>query len=221
MADAKPMPQKDRSALRSIIKQRFEILDTQLQQRKQEVQNELQREIESRYETSVKKAVKDTDAFYKKAERIERELNAYLIKTNEKINELVEEGRQFAEEMGTAGLTNSSRDSEVVDPVGNNLRNYLRHNWTGEAYETGVRAISVRNGWKPADLHKKVSEAYRTVTEQAGTHKVDLKMQELEITEELLIGGIASDEGRSFLARVPTIDNLLPAPADAVKVIEA
>lgn len=222
MADPKPMPSKDRSALKSVIKQRFEILEQQLIQRQQEVRETIRKEIEKHYEGAVKDARKETEDFQKRAVKIEKEIAAFLTKTNEKIEALVAEGKEFGERMEANGLTNNGRHyTNVVEPVVNNLRQYLYHNWTGEGWENGQRVININNGWMPAGLDSRVQEAYSKIATQAGMHKLDLKMQELEITEELLVGGISSEEGRAFLSKIPTIDNLLPAPTEAAKAIEA
>lgn len=81
MSEIKPMTQKDRSELRRILKARFELLHQQLRQRKQEVENSLEAKIRAEHEDAIKKAVKKTDAFRKKLQKIEdeaRELTAEM-----------------------------------------------------------------------------------------------------------------------------------------------
>jgi hypothetical protein len=77
-------------------------------------------------------------------------------------------------------------------------------------YDTRLLSVTLTDRWSPVDLNKKVKQAYNKVTEQAGVHKVDLHLQQLQLEEELAISALGSDEAKEFLSRVPDIDKLLP-----------
>jgi hypothetical protein len=80
--------------------------------------------------------------------------------------------------------------------------------------------INFTERWSPIDLNKKVQAAYKKVTEQAGVHKIDLRLQQLQLEEELAISALGSDEAKAFLDKVPDIDKLLPMNGNVAAALE-
>lgn len=78
---------------------------------------------------------------------------------------------------------------------------------------------TIQSEWQPVDLQGKIKRAYSEITEAAGYHKIDLRLQELQLEEELAIGALGSDEAKQFLNKVPTIDTLLPLDDASVKAL--
>lgn len=78
---------------------------------------------------------------------------------------------------------------------------------------------TLQTEWQPSDLAAKIKRAYSEITEAAGYHKIDLRLQQLQLEEELAIGALGSDEARQFLGKVPTIDTLLPLDDASVKAL--
>lgn len=87
-------------------------------------------------------------------------------------------------------------------------------------YNTELFEWNIADGWAPVDLSKKVQAAYKKVAEQAGLHKVDLHLQQLQLEEELAISALGSDEAKNFLSKVPDIDKLLPMNGNITAVLE-
>jgi preprotein translocase subunit SecA len=72
-----------------------------------------------------------------------------------------------------------------------------------------------------AGIEREVTRAVQRVREEAGLSKLDLRSDAIALDEELAIGSLQSDDARDFLARIPTIDTLLPLPSGDVPQIEA
>jgi CRISPR/Cas system-associated exonuclease Cas4 (RecB family) len=140
-----------------------------------------QHEVNNRLEEQIRK---ESEAAIKEAQR-----KAEVI--HKKAQKLEAEAKQLALDMKAKG----------VQP-GNGQ-------YAGDTYSTFL-TFSFTERWSPINLHKKVQQAYKKVTEQAGVHKVDLRLQQLQLEEELAISALASDEAKDFLSKVPDIDKLLP-----------
>lgn len=207
MAESKLMPQKDRIELRRIMRARFEILGEQLGQREQEIRTGIQAEIEAQHAASVKEAQKKARAFETKAAKIDRKVTEFRAKIEEEAQLLKAEAEEFQAEMRGKGVVPygdgyyHTRNGQMPAVVVNSDRWY-----------DGERFFIVAKEWRPEDLNSKVQKAYNEIAQEAGLHKLDLRMKELELSEELAIGALGSDEAKDFLTKVPTIDNLLPAP---------
>jgi small-conductance mechanosensitive channel len=92
---------------------------------------------------------------------------------------------------------------------------------SGRYSEEKLFTYTFNSDWSPIDLNRKINEAYKKVTEQAGLHKIDLRLKQLQLEEELAIGALGSDEARAFLERVPDIDKLLPMNGNVAKALES
>ena len=207
MAEAKLMPQKDRIELRRIMKARFEILQEQLGQREQEIRSAIQADIEKQHEAAVKEAQRKAAALAAKAAKIDRKVVEFKSKIEEEAATLKAESEALEVEMREQG----------VAPYGDQY--YTRRNGSYPAlmlnddrWYDSEKFLTVTKEWRPEGLSNKVQKAYSKIAQQAGLHKLDLRMKELELSEELAIGALGSDEAKTFLTKVPTIDNLLPAP---------
>lgn len=92
---------------------------------------------------------------------------------------------------------------------------------TSGSYAVKPLNVTMAEEWKPKDLNKRVKEALAQITTAAGLHKLDLRLEQLRLEEELAIGALGSDEAKNFLERVPTLDKLLPMNGNIAKAIEA
>lgn len=205
--DERVMPQKDRIELRRIMKARFEILSEQLGQRENEIRNQIKADIESEFASSVKEAQKRARVFETRAVKIDRKVAEFKAKIEEEAALLKSEAAEFQAEMKEKGVQPTGdgyyhREAVLPAVLVNDDRWY-----------DGERFITVIKDWKPENLGKRVNDAYQAIAREAGLHKLDLRMKELELSEELAIGALSSEEAKGFLGKVPTIDNLLPAPS--------
>lgn len=94
-------------------------------------------------------------------------------------------------------------------------------NGYGRHYRETFFSYSLETKWSPIDLQEKIQRAYNQVTEQAGLHKLDLRMQQLQLEEELAIGALGSDEAKEFLAKIPDLDKLLPMNGNVTAALES
>lgn len=204
----KLMTGKDRIELRRIMKARFEILSEQLSQREMEIRNALQADIEAQHATAVKEAAKHARLLALKASKIDRKVAEFKAKIEEEAASLKAESESLEETMKEKGVV----------PYGDTY--YTRRNGSypalmlnEERWYDSNQFMTVTKDWRPEGLVDKVNRAYAEIAQQAGLHKLDLRMKELELSEDLAINALASDDAKDFLKRVPTIDNLLPAPS--------
>lgn len=216
MADEKVMPQKDRIELRRIMKARFEILAEQLGQRENEIRTKIKSDLEAEHKAVVKEAERKARALEAKAAKLDRKVVEFRAKVEEEAIALAAEAEAIQSDLADKGvqpINNGHYYREEVPPM-------LAVN--ADRWYDGQRFVTVIKQFQPIDLNKKVTAAYNVIAQEAGLHKLDLRMKELELSEELAIGALGSEEAKGFLAKVPTIDNLLPAPSKkALKQVAA
>lgn len=106
-----------------------------------------------------------------------------------KLEKIMDEARDLTANMEERGI------------VPGNGRGYYRDTFLSYSLETQ---------WSPKDLNRRIQEAYNKITEQAGLHKLDLNLKQLQLEEELAIGALGSEEAQSFLGKIPNLDELLP-----------
>lgn len=218
MSDTKApavMSVKDRTELRRILKARFEILRSRLQTRETEVRNALKEQLEKEHKDAIKEAERRTRALEAKRAKLLKEVDEFKGKMRVKAETLRAEGDTLAEEMKDKGVVLKTR--RHYGETNARVVKVSMDNWASEDY-----FIEIQNEWTPSELAEKVNKAYQQIAEEAGLHKLDLDLRELELSEELAIGALASDEAKGFLGKIPNIDNLLPAPNGNVrKALEA
>lgn len=129
------------------------------------------------------------------------EANKKVAKLREKADKLEDEANTVLTEMKGKGLTN--------------VRN--GYHYANERYP--IVSVSWQIDWTPAKLEEQVQEALNQLRNDAGYFKIDLNMKQLELEEKLAVGALESDDSKSFLAGIPTVDTLLPE-ATVTKVIE-
>lgn len=210
-AAEKPMPQKDRTELRRILNARFEILTQQLHEREHEVRQELQRAIEEQHEAAVKEARRKSLALRKEADKIVAEITAFEAKIIAKAEALFTKGQELTDEMRGKGVVPLDNESYYHHRTVNRAVNVNKDYWySPDSF------ISVAGDWQPDKLKERVNKGFAEISRQAGLHKLDLRMQQLELSEELAVGSLSSDKAKDFLGKIPNIDNLLPAADDTV-----
>lgn len=128
-----------------------------------------------------------------------------IAKLQEKAAKLEAEGKALQDELEDAG----------VGPSGTSRRNggYYGH--------YNILDVSVNDNLEPIDLQTKIQDAYSKLIAQAGLHKLDLGLQQLELEEELAIGALGSEEAKSFLGKIPSLETLLPKSTDVKAAISA
>lgn len=87
-------------------------------------------------------------------------------------------------------------------------------------YNYNILDISIREDLEPLDLNSQIERAYQKLRTEAGLHKMDLGLAQLQLEEELAIGALSSDEAKDFLGKVPSIDTLLPSNVNIKAAIE-
>jgi hypothetical protein len=64
------------------------------------------------------------------------------------------------------------------------------------------------------NVDQRVTEEMRRLRSLKGMGQLQIEEHFLALEEELLFGRLKSQESRDFLQRIPTVDNVLPAPAE-------
>lgn len=88
-------------------------------------------------------------------------------------------------------------------------------------YPSKVFTYEIQSHWSPVEMEKRVDRAYRKLTQAAGLHKMDLRLSQLQLEEEIAIGALGSDEAKAFLEKIPDIDKILPLNGSVTAAIEA
>lgn len=177
----------------------------------QKDRQELRRILKARYEILHQQlAQRQQEVQNSLAEKIREEHEAAILKAIQKTNAFEKRLSKIAEE--AKALTTEMRALGVVPGNGRSYRGY--------ADPETFLSYSLETAWSPKDLQEKVNQAYSKITEQAGLHKLDLRMQQLELEEELAIGALGSEEAKTFLDKIPNLDKLLPMNGNVTAVLE-
>lgn len=120
-------------------------------------------------------------------------------KLKEKAQKFEAEAEELEKRYGALGLSNSPYQRRSYD----------------------LMRIDFSDDWQPENLEEKVNEAYSALTRKAGAVKLDLKQTELALSEELAINGLTTDEAKDFLAKIPTVEKLIPLESKEVKELIA
>lgn len=165
---------------------------------------ELRRILKARFELLHKQLdIRKSELLIHLEEEIRAQYKEQVAQAKERTSELEAEAQKFAakadalqKEMEGMGLTHS----------------HYRYEFFGYNFHTD---------WQPANLSQKIDEAFKKVTSKADYHKVDLYLKQLELEEELAIGALGSEEAKSFLSKIPTVDTLLPMDDNMKKALKS
>jgi hypothetical protein len=109
-----------------------------------------------------------------------------------KFTDLLREGEQVIKDAHEAGFDRSG---------------YGWHNLTANLNNVERNAT-----FTPVDLQKKVQERMVEKIGDKPMTRFALEMQESQLVEELLVGDLGSEDAKTFLAQVPTLEDMIPLP---------
>lgn len=94
-----------------------------------------------------------------------------------------------------------------------------------DALNKGIKITRDRYGSTfkvhPANIEAAVNEDFADILKGYNAAKLNLRTMKLEIQEKIAVSGLETDEAQKFLANIPSIDNLLPAPEDIPELQKA
>jgi hypothetical protein len=86
-----------------------------------------------------------------------------------------------------------------------------------DGYITGVPTLRIDEPnvkISKTNVEERVKDEMRKLRKLKGMGQLQIEEHFLALEEELLFGRLKSQESRDFLERIPTVDNVLPAPAE-------
>lgn len=175
--------------------------------------SELRRIVKARYSILREQLTERQKDFQRQIRKqIIAEHQATVAQATKETNRLREKARKLEEE--AEALTEKYKALGIVpshDP-----QETSRH------YRDNLLSVSIISHWAPVEVNQKVHDAWETVASQAGLHAVNLQLDELQLMEDLAVNALDSDAAKQFMAKVPNIDTLLPAPnGNVAQAIEA
>ena len=188
----------ERRELRRIIRDRFELLELQIDQRSAELREMIRERIEARYAKDLLAAEAESAVIIGQAEDL-------LSKASEIEEKYRERGIVPGEiETYTENYKHGRR-------VKKRKRNY--------GISTDLFSFEASSGWFPAEIEEETDREFNKLMQEAGDATINLKRQRLELEEELAMDAVQSDAARSFLGRIPTVEQLLPMEDDVKQLL--
>jgi len=185
------MSATDRRALAKIIDQRFAALQRDFDARREQVA----RDIREQAITAAKSRCAEAEA---------------------RLAPLVAKAQALREEID-AEVRKISRELDVFPG-----EYYERTDYVGPRHETAIRTLSTREGepvtltvknkWAPANLESQIHSELEQLGDARLQGSRSLDVLRIDLQEKLLIGGLNGDAA-AFLEQIPTLDALLPQPA--------
>lgn len=169
---------------------------------------ELRRILKARFELLNKQlSVREQELRTQIAEEIRKDHAKAVKDGQKKIAKLVEKAQKLEAEATTL--------QQELENSGVGPRGYRRHDYSQ------LMSINWDDRLEPIDITEKINIAYQKLVAAAGLHKLDLGLKQLELEEELAIGALGSDEAKSFLGKIPSLNTLIPPNVDVKAAISA
>lgn len=144
-------------------------------------------------------------------ETIEDEAKADLKKAEQESKKLINECKALAKKVASFETTMNAKGITTGHGT-----------WHSPESEMNSFVERFLTGWAPADLSERTSKTVAKIKNQHGVQGLNLRSQELNLLEDLSMDALQSEEAKTFLAKIPEIDTLLPLPEkDARKALVA
>lgn len=194
--DKTKMNQPERNALVKVIRSRFSVFTKHARRTRDQLKQAIFDRLTQESEAKVNAAKRDIARIEAKLERLKGEADAVYAKHRAKGLEL---GSASVKDAWEYVGTRNERVGKYVDVT---------------TFEGGL-SWTISNAWVDPTIADRVEAEYRRLEEEFGLGELAMAQTEQELVEEVILGGVTSDEAQTFLGRVPTLEKL-PAPADAV-----
>lgn len=194
------MKSTERNALIRILNTRFEVLEAETEQRRQELEIFVRERVMERHAAVCAEATAEVAA-------IEAEINVLAAKVPEIIERYREQGI----------VPGSFHTQRYETGTGKARRTFSRvETWHNEQRYDKLLNVESKNSWTPINPQAEIDDELRKLLAEAARGHVNLRKLRAEFEEKILLGEITSEGGRKLLADIPDIDAVLP-PIEAVR----
>lgn len=193
------MTQPERNALVKVIRSRFQVFGKHARRTRDELKVAIFERVMAENKAKVEAAERDMAKIEERAQKLKDDARAVIAKHRER-----------GVVVGTAQLI------DVIEGYGTkDVHNAKRVQMS--TYEGDGLAFTVTKAFVTPGVDEQVEAEYRRLEREFGLGELAMAQREQELTEEVILGGVTSDEAQAFLGRVPTLDKL-PEPKEAAQI---
>lgn len=196
------MTQPERNSLVRVIRERFKVFRRHAKQTRDQLRIEIFERIQDENARKVEAAQKDMAKIEERAKKLVEDAKAVVVK--HRANGLELGGAQVEDKWRWTG---DGKQQESFKDI---------TTWKSER----PISVTVTNNWVVKGVDRQVEREYKKLEREYGLGELAMAQTEQELVEEVILGGVQSDEAQSFLGRVPTLEKL-PQPAEVVGRLKA
>jgi hypothetical protein len=191
----------ERRALAKIVDQRFDILQGEMRTRREQIEMAIRARMIQEAEERDQEARQRVAALEEEAQLLKRKIEL--------------ETQAIRDELDMEVGTFEQVEDYEYNENGKGFRRIKRV----RTHTQPPVHISVVNSFAPVDIEKRIqAEINKLFTEHAqGGRQVERRR--LELQEELLLNLIETTDAKAFLAKIPTLDSLLPIPDELAELV--
>lgn len=194
----KLMTSPERNSIVKIVRERFKVFRRHAKQTRNELRVEIFERIQAENERKVEAAKKDMAKIEERAKKLAEDAQAVVAKH-----------RANGLELGGARI-----EDKLHYVNGDHRQTENRKEITTWKTEKAV-SVTVNNGWVVKGVDRQVEREFRKLEREYGLGELAMAKKEQELVEEIVLGGVKSDEAQAFLGKVPTLE-VLPDPSAVV-----
>ena len=205
--DGTAMTKTDAKECRSLVKNEYTFLNDELSGQAGRIKSDVRDAIDKETEQLLKNARKRVETLRSKAEQVNEFAREQMAAVRKKAEAVEAAGRKLEEELREQGIefNYSYRESEPVSFSGHDSDNPINFNLVKNLTHVGQQ--------------NRLEKAMAIVNEQVNDARRGLKVQENEAVRKLTMNMMTSEEAKSFIANIPTLEALIEKPD--LKQIEA
>lgn len=198
----KPMTQPERNALVKVIRSRFQVFGKHAKRTRDELKVAIFERIMADNKAKIEAAERDMAKIEERAKKLQADALATIAKHRER--GVIVGSAQLVDVTEFYG-TKDQRNTKAVQV---------------STFEGGGMTFSVTKSFITPGVDEQVEAEYAKLEREFGLGELAMAQREQELIEEVILGGVTSEEAQDFLGRVPTLDKL-PEPKRAVAELSA
>ncbi len=90
-----------------------------------------------------------------------------------------------------------------------------------QGYRGSIIRIDFDNRWQAKDIDRRVQRELNNIKTQRGAAELQLARNEQDLVKGLSVGALETEEAKAFLAKIPSLDQLLPSPESVTVELNA
>lgn len=126
--------------------------------------------------------------------------------------ELEAEAKDATQEAIAAAAALEERADQLERDATALVREMREQGLEPQGYRGSIIRIDFDNRWQAKDIDRRVQQQLNAIKTQRGAAELQLDRNEQDLVKELSVGALETEEAKTFLAKIPTLDQLLPAP---------